>query len=213
MGKWQLECHHRSCCGSGKAISLTTHPPCHSFRRRWPSVGKVSIILFLSTTIPAFTIRTKDVKGLPLVTSVRLGNGCIVPAIYPIRSWQWKSTWWQTRMRPLLLIGYLTTRHQPTSRATRYGPNNISRYVLVQICSGSNFPSLYCLFNWARNYKLADREGRTTYLVCSERLAWRGYFGRLGNWTKKRMKDLGKWILKKSQIIKPLIITRFTVWS
>ena len=139
LGRWR--CHRRSCCGGGKAISLTTHPPYHSCRLRWkrflPSCS-------WATAISEFTI----CRLQKMQTVCRLWRLCttgkrdaLCPRYYPIHWWRWKSIWWQMRMRPILLFGQLTTRHQPTSRSTRYGPNNIySAYLFNYLFFRKYFP-------------------------------------------------------------------------
>ena len=99
---------------------------------------------------------TEDANSLPLVTSVYdWETACIVPAILSDPSMAVEVDLVTNEdAAPSFSLGYLTTQHQPTSKITRYGPNNISRCVLVQIYFifdfGSNFPSLYSLFSTER---------------------------------------------------------------
>ena len=142
---------------------------------------------------------TEDANSLPLVTSVYdWETACIVPAILSDPSMAVEVDLVTNEdAAPSFSLGYLTTQHQPTSKITRYGPNNISRCVLVQIYFifdfGSNFPSL---FNRAPDYKLAIQAGKDARYIWFALRDWHGddpegYFGRLGNWAEKRMKDLG----------------------
>ena len=131
LGRWQCLCRSHS--SRGKAISLTTHPTFHSSTQWWERS--------LSSCSWARRFRNSqyvDYRGCKWFTACDVcvcmtgKQHALCLRYYPICWWQWKLIWWQMRMRPLLLLGYLTTRHQ-ASGSTRYALNNISRCVTCSI--------------------------------------------------------------------------------
>ena len=150
LGRWR--CHRRSCCGGGKAISLTTHPPYHSCRLRWkrflPSCS-------WATAISEFTI----CRLQKMQTVCRLWRlydwetGCIVPAILS---------------DPLMAVEVDLVTNEDASpsfiRAADYAtPTDLEKYTLwaeqylqclpvqIFIFLGSTFPSSYSLFSTERS--------------------------------------------------------------
>ena len=96
---------------------------------------------------------TEDANGSPLVISVYdWETACIVPAILsdPLMAVEVDLVTNEDMAPSFTRVS--DSRHQ-ASRSTRYGPNNISRCVLVHfflISEVSNFPSLYSLFSTER---------------------------------------------------------------